>query len=261
MEQHNFIENLQKKHIVVVALALCIVDAAVLFLMRSPNPDSVTEGMIPRLIMIAITGLLLWRIGLYKTAGLQIKGFSKSLLLGLPLTIIALLILMGSLRNAGSFLGIGTVLIYTANMLIVGLHEELLVRGFLLNSFLERWKSKRMGIVLAVFLSSIIFGLMHFTNLAGNNAIPTIAQAVYATFIGIFFASIFIRTRNLYGLIILHAFIDWCFYFVSTCFQATTTTTNTGQWTLVIGSLLFAIIGLFYIRKSFFQKNVRMRSV
>jgi membrane protease YdiL (CAAX protease family) len=245
------IRDYLKKHSIATALTLCVVDAFVLFFLRGHNPDSVTEGMAPRLLMIIVTGFSLWWLGFYKTAGLKKQGFLKSLRFGLILVLIALLILVGSLRHTSTFLGIGTLAIYTINMLLVGLHEELLMRGFVLNVMLKTWNIKKYGILWAVLASSGIFGLMHFTNLTGNNTGSTIAQAVYAMFIGIFFASIFVRTKNLYGLILLHSFVDWCFFFGTECFHSTGLAPKSGSFTLVLGSVLFLVLGLVYLRKIF----------
>jgi len=239
-----------KTHIIAAVLVFCIVDGVILFLMRSPNPDSAAEGMLPRLIMIVILGVLLPWLGLFKTAGLQKKGFWNSLLLGLPLIIVSLLVLLGSLRNRGNFLGLPTVLIYSLNMLIVGIHEELLVRGFVLNAMLKRWQSSRSGVIGSVVFSSGIFGLLHLTNLASASVADTLAQVIYSIFIGVFFASIFVRTRNIYGLAFLHAFVDWCFYFVVTCFQTSSSSAKSDPLIIILVSLVFFATGLLYLRRS-----------
>jgi hypothetical protein len=244
--------NLKKylqKHIIFVAIMLCVIDALVLLFFKSSNSNSPTEGMLARIIMILIIGFLLWRLELYKTAGLKKQGLFQTLKLGLPFIIVAVLILFTSLKNIGDFLSAKVVFLFTINMLIVGIHEELLVRGFVLNSMLLKWKNKRNGLVFAVLGSSLIFGLMHLVNLSANNVESTLIQVLYATFIGVFFASIFIKTKNLYGLIIIHAFIDWCFYFANTCFETKVNTTKSGSISLIVGALIFALIGFFYIRK------------
>ena len=48
---------------------------------------------------------------------------------------------------------------------LVGVAEEFLCRGWLLNEFLERYSDSKKNIMLSIFLSSIVFGLVHFVNM------------------------------------------------------------------------------------------------
>ncbi|MFW9952023.1 MAG: type II CAAX prenyl endopeptidase Rce1 family protein, partial [Candidatus Thorarchaeota archaeon] len=56
---------------------------------------------------------------------------------------------------------------------------------------------------------SVFFGLFHFLNLLGGQAlIPTVIQVYYATFLGGLFGYMFIKTKSLIPSIITHYLIN-----------------------------------------------------
>ena len=93
----------------------------------------------------------------------------------------------------------------------IGLSEELLVRGVLLSVLIIKWGNTKKGIYLSVIVSSLIFGTAHIGNIIGNNGfvVATLAQVVFATLIGIFFAACVLRSQSIWPVIIIHAAIDF----------------------------------------------------
>ena len=90
-----------------------------------------------------------------------------------------------------------------------GLFEEVLVRGLVLNVLLNKMSDTRKSIIKACWVSSMLFGVLHLFNLTtGAGVIETVGQVIYATFVGVFLAAIYIRTKSLWPSIILHAVID-----------------------------------------------------
>lgn len=94
---------------------------------------------------------------------------------------------------------------------LTGISEELVFRGVILGGLLamsthtskNRWK--------AILISSILFGSMHLLNLFSSNQVsPTMVyiQVLYATFLGIYLASLFIVSKTLWLPIIAHTLID-----------------------------------------------------
>ncbi len=79
--------------------------------------------------------------------------------------------------------------------LIQGLEEELLLRGYLMNSL--RGRMSRFG---AVMLSSLMFGLLHM----GNQGITFLALANLTLF-GIFAGIYFMRTNSIWGVAAIHS--------------------------------------------------------
>lgn len=101
------------------------------------------------------------------------------------------------------------ITIVIIEQLFVGAFEEFLYRGFVLNVFLIGKKGgKGTGKAAAIVISSVLFGLTHFLNLFDSPQLilATLAQFFYATFIGIYFAVLYLKTENIWVVVILHAF-------------------------------------------------------
>ena len=94
--------------------------------------------------------------------------------------------------------------------LLVGLYEEFVFRGFVLNIFIKRWGKSHKGVVTSAYLSSIIFGLVHLFNLfSGAGVVEVCVQVVYATIMGIAFSALLIRTNwNLLWCALIHGLFD-----------------------------------------------------
>jgi membrane protease YdiL (CAAX protease family) len=89
-------------------------------------------------------------------------------------------------------------------MLIPGIWEEWTFRGVILTL-----NSRKYSNLWAIIISSVSFGLLHFTNiLSGQNWISTIFQVLYATELGFLFAYIVIRTKSLIPVILMHYLVD-----------------------------------------------------
>ena len=133
--------------------------------------------------------------------------------LGWPLLAIAgiymvLNIVYGIIESAN--FNIPTILNLATFCLLIGITEEFLCRGWLLNEFLERFSNSKKNIVLSIILSSLVFGLMHIVNIgAGQTIVETIIQIINATFLGVFFALIYFKTKNIWSVVLIHAIWDF----------------------------------------------------
>lgn len=98
--------------------------------------------------------------------------------------------------------------------LLIGICEEFLCRGWLLNEFLERYGDTKKGIWYSIIISGIIFGLMHIGNIftIGQAVSTTITQIVSATGSGILFGLIYYKTKNIWSVIILHGLWDFSLF-------------------------------------------------
>ncbi len=93
---------------------------------------------------------------------------------------------------------------------LIGVVEEFLCRGWLFNEFLERFSDTKKGVILSVVLSSLIFGFIHFFNMAGGQGVAeTIVQVLNATVGGIFLTLVYYKTKNIWTVITLHAIWDY----------------------------------------------------
>ncbi len=86
--------------------------------------------------------------------------------------------------------------------LLIAFGEEVIFRGFLL-----RGAMRRLSIPSAMLLSTVLFGLFHLVNgLAGQGAVETSQQVLFAVIVGFFLAPIAVRLGSLWPLIIWHWF-------------------------------------------------------
>lgn len=99
--------------------------------------------------------------------------------------------------------------------LLVGVFEEWLFRGIVLNALLAKMGATRAGVVGAAVATSVAFGVLHVAPYAFSGEIAdasTAAQALFkatqAGIVGLLFAAIFLRTRNLWAVTLVHAAND-----------------------------------------------------
>lgn len=98
--------------------------------------------------------------------------------------------------------------------LLIGICEEFLCRGWLLNEFLERYGETKKGVWYSIVISGIIFGLMHIGNIftVGQSVSMTITQMISATGTGILFGLIYYKTKNIWSVIFLHGLWDFSLF-------------------------------------------------
>ncbi len=89
--------------------------------------------------------------------------------------------------------------------LSVGFFEELAFRGCGLVFLLEKMKKTRLGVFLAVAISSVVFGFVHILNGAG-----AFLQIGYSALIGALCCVVFLATNNIWLCVIIHAVYNFC---------------------------------------------------
>ncbi|QHQ62914.1 CPBP family intramembrane metalloprotease [Anaerocolumna sedimenticola] len=136
----------------------------------------------------------------------------------------------------------------------IGFYEEIMMRALILNNFILNWGHTKKGIYKSAILSSGLFGIAHLVNLfyTPDLKIAIMAQIVYATTIGLFFASIYLRSKNIWAVIFLHALFDFAASFkevFSTAVNEITDITVGNAFAFNLLLLPLAFIGLFLLRK------------
>ena len=105
---------------------------------------------------------------------------------------------MGNLRSADGLL----------TALLLGLapavFEEVIFRGILLAKLRENGKSP----LAALWISALLFGAVHLTNLAGAGLAGTLVQTAYAVVVGLVLGAVYLYTGDLAAVILAHALTD-----------------------------------------------------
>ncbi|WP_094556424.1 CPBP family intramembrane glutamic endopeptidase [Synechococcus sp. 1G10] len=129
------------------------------------------------------------------------------------------------------------------NTLLVGISEEWMFRGIIFKGLTDRfsvWK--------AVWLSSLLFGGVHALNVFVTGELQAgLIQAAAASFSGILFAAIRVRTQSLYPVILTHALWDFAvFMVISSGHKAAGTGAQSSVGLSILAPFLLAAPGFFY---------------
>jgi len=215
------------------------------------------DKLIADIIITVVCYLLILKLGLKDTAGFNKKGFKKGLILGIPFLIIGIGSVIfsniGTDFNNIKHISIFNTILFTINMLFVGINEEVWMRGLVLNGLMKKYEKN--SIWKPIIISSLIFGLVHLPNILFVEPLTLLIQVINAMCGGILFATIFIKSKNIFSVIVIHALTDWISLFIASCFiganSALSMSINLGQALFMIagGSLPPIIISMILLRK------------
>lgn len=174
--------------------------------LTSSSPQFVVTNMLmtPILyVVLPVMALLLLR------ARLSDLGFGRGYRSWTVLAVVCFLpvvaILVSLLAGQGSLGALAFSLAY--HTLVAGFPEEVLFRGALLTRLSRLWGSEW-----AVVLSTLLFGLWHFgltmSNTHGNILAALASSIALQGMIGLWFAILFVRTRNLLVPVVFHSLWD-----------------------------------------------------
>jgi membrane protease YdiL (CAAX protease family) len=173
------------------------------------------EDMIDYVIMSILLLLLLNLIKKKKILSFDFKNFFKGIIIGLPILIIAFIILVSSykngINNGYELLPLHKIVFFIIAMFGTGFTEELLNRGIIQNTMYDAFnKNTYKGIFISILFTSICFGLSHYLNLFTTNMsfIDVTIQVIGALGVGMLFGAIYARCNNLWSVIFIHGFWD-----------------------------------------------------
>jgi len=176
-----------------------------------PEPSGLALFTLGQIVLSAITIFLMVKFNVFSKDNFKFKNLGRGLLLGwvtYVCVIVTIVIYISSFpENSFAIPNIPSLLITVLHPLIgTGLFEEVLFRGLVLKLLLGAFGDSKNGIIKAVIISSLLFGIVHIGNaIAGAGLLPTIFNIMGAALVGVFYAALYIRTKNLLVVIILHA--------------------------------------------------------
>lgn len=129
----------------------------------------------------------------------------------------------------------------------VAIVEELYVRGLLLNLIEKLLYKKKNNTILAIILSSVIFGLGHIFGVLGQPILIIITKVVWTIAMGLYFGAIYKKTNNLWLPIILHFIINVCA--LPYCFTTMTTYPNISLYIILPTYFLLGIYSFGIIKR------------
>ena len=173
--------------------------------------DGYLFGSVQEAVGLAVALLLLTRTGRLDLLRRRGCGFLNGLLVGMyPLFFIGYTF-FGTLafgRPDTPLLPLPRILTFLLNMILVGVAEELVFRGIIAQTLLERYGTARAGVWKACLVSGVLFGAAHLSNLLGSAPFGVLMQCVFAASLGVMLAAIYFRTGNLWVTVFLHSAMD-----------------------------------------------------
>ena len=99
--------------------------------------------------------------------------------------------------------------------------EEVFFRGLVLRLLLKKMGDSKRGIINACIISAVLFGAVHFGNILAivdkssiGSYLLIFSQVIGAASCGLFFAAIFLQTRKLWILILMHTLFNLPAYII-----------------------------------------------
>lgn len=194
-----------------------------IMLLAIPIGDSPLEKLGQEIPLALFTVILLLAIGgpaliQLKTTGLGFT-FKKSILylasgiLALVAIIVAMLSPESTLQPNWTILLVQAAIFY----LLLGIFEEGLFRGVILHALLAKMGKTRRGVIGAVTLGAFIFGFVHVVlswcyggvDLSAIGLLQAILKTLSAGIAGFFFSAMYLKTRNIWGVALVHGLSDF----------------------------------------------------
>jgi len=190
------------------------------------------------------------------------KGFFKGLLCGPVIFLPQLFLLVVNIVSgltAPETQWVSVFDIVSGILFVVGIavREECFYRVIIQNLLFRKYAGTRSGIWKIVLISGGLFGITHAVNLfSGVAPLAVLFQVIVAVASGILFGAIYLRSGNIWVLILLHTLVNAVGLFDSIFLvggDIVETMSEIG-WCSLLGSFAFVLVTLFLLRKSKCQK-------
>ena len=139
------------------------------------------------------------------------EDFWNSLLLAFPMLAVTAINLLSNYSQIGAA-STAKIINLVIFCIFIGIAEEFLCRGWIQNEFMERYSESKKSVIMSIVLASLVFGLMHISNVGVQTVYETVLQVINATAIGILLGSIYYKTKNIWSVIFLHAIYDFAIF-------------------------------------------------
>jgi len=176
------------------------------------SDSELVSSMIQNIIFRIVGGVLF--ILLMISSGLKhIFTWKKPFLPALLVIIPGLIIAVNNFPIIAYFDGravltepVSSVVVFAIESFSVAFFEEIIFRGLILVLLVRMFSKTKTELLFAIVLSSSFFGFMHLWNLfSGAGFFSTILQVGYSFLMGMLWSVVFLKTRNIWLAIFLHA--------------------------------------------------------
>ena len=176
-------------------------------------PDLLPLKFLSQALLIAIPVAIVFLFGF--RGAFQRKNFFRGVFCGLPYivwySVTLALLLAKTLGNSEATLQPWYLILYSLfSILGVGIREECIYRATVQNIVAKKYANSVKGIWITAIVGAFIFGIMHAGNFFTTTTSPSsiVMQIISAMFIGLVFGAIYLRSGNLWAVILIHTLID-----------------------------------------------------
>ncbi len=157
---------------------------------------------------------------------------------------------------------VGDIFLFVLFVLFIGIAEEAVFRGVIAESMLCTFGKDKDGRHLAAFVSGIVFGMVHLSNMADADAVGVLVQSVGASVIGILFTEAYYSFRSLKVTIILHAGMDFLAMLEFGLFEGVSTAQLVSTYSLrmIIPYAIIFMVWVGYCKSCDKESNVQVKA-
>jgi carboxyl-terminal processing protease len=178
--------------------------------LHTPMADPLPQSLGTLTATACLLGVM-WRWGWLRAAGFTTLGTPRLWLVtvGLALYVVIayqLAFFHGIALNISSSWASGEAQSILLRQAVVGVAEETLFRGFLLYALVRVWGDSRRGLLAAVAVPALIFGLTHIMQLLVGNPIDGTLMTILNAFVGgLWYGALVLMGGSLWPAVLIHA--------------------------------------------------------
>ena len=201
--------------------------------------QSIQAQTIQRFVLGAIMFIALYVLGGKEVLTWKKKSTRYMLLLSAYQLLFSLLTAISTYMDGPKVVKSDWLFVLLSNLALafcVGLYEEGFMRGIFLNGLIKIFPNTKVGLWLAVIISSFLFGFIHvmwYIPYIGINPVSIIMQMASKTItagaIGMLLAAIYLKTKNIWTCVIVHGLNDF-FIFLQEAFSRLGSTMPTADY-------------------------------
>lgn len=142
------------------------------------------------------------------------------------------------------------IAVYIICFLLVGFAEEVFFRGLIANFLFDKHAKNPAGVWTATIWSGLLFGLLHITNVLAADPSSALVQVIIVTAMGMTFTAVYYRTKNIWVVILLHAFNNIWAGFSTGFFEGASLADSLSSYSPanVIGAIPYIIVTIVLLR-------------
>jgi len=197
--------------LILSALVVEILAGSLAFMLfRVEQTDS---AFAPSVLLITTLYLvfILWSFNWLKASGVATLGSWKGWAAALILLAYYLFALMYAFFGEFNFIVPTDALsgLKIPTLFINVVFEEVLFRGLILYALVSVWGATRKGVLKAVIMTAILFGLVHAVNAVMGDPGEVPGQIAVALFEGVWWAAVVLRWGSVWPVVFIHGVTNW----------------------------------------------------